>query len=406
MMVRKSLVILVMLISTLTIAQKTNKNWSVGFGANAVDLFPVGEKAPQGEALDEFFNVKDHWNLGIYIDVNKSFTERLSVGFRASYNQISKWGEINNDDSILVDNLDYIGFDGAVNFNILKNKVVSPFVSVGGGYTFIEEGLYNTLSNNNGTDNLVGAGSANGALGINFNLSDNVAIKAQSVYKHSFEDYLSSHLQHSVGFTYIFGNNSPEVIKPDADEDGVPDENDLCPEVAGIPEYAGCNDTDGDGTPDSLDNCPNVKGTDKGCPDKANPLVTEAEANLAAADKVINELKNGVLKDVSTAVYFEVESAALTNNAKQVLDVVLTSFKDKEITVTLNGYADSRGSSEFNNKLSQNRAKNVLDYFVSKGISTSVVTTNNFGETNPIGSNDSEEGRALNRRTEIKVSLK
>lgn len=406
MKTRLSLVVVMMLISAITTAQKTNKNWSLGFGVSAVDVFPVGEEAPQGEYFDEFFNVSDHWNLGLYVDVNKSFTERLSLSLRGSYNQITKWGEVTNDNSVLVDNLDYISLDGMINFNILKNKTINPFVAIGGGYTFIKEGSYNTISNSKGIDNLVGAGTINGALGLNFNLSDNVAIKVQSAYKHSFEDYLTKHFQHSLGFTYTFGNNSPEVIKPDTDKDGVPDENDLCPDVAGLPEYAGCTDTDGDGTPDSLDKCPNQKGTDNGCPDKSNSLVETAEANLAAANKVITDLENSSLKEIMTSVYFQIESGDLTNNAKQVLNVVLNSFKGKNLSVSLNGYADSRGSSDFNNKLSQARVKSVLDYLVSKGIDVSAITANNFGEANPIGSNDSKEGRALNRRTEIKVTVK
>ena len=44
-------------------AQNQDNPWAIGFGINAVDVYPVGEDAPQGDYFDEFFNVKDHWNI-------------------------------------------------------------------------------------------------------------------------------------------------------------------------------------------------------------------------------------------------------------------------------------------------------------------------------------------------------
>jgi outer membrane protein OmpA-like peptidoglycan-associated protein len=393
------LVIVLMLVSTLTIAQESSKAWSLGFGVNAVDVYPVNEDAPQGDYFDEFFNVNDHWNMGLYVDVSRNFTERLSLNVRGSYNQISKWGQTLNDPSIVVDNLDYIGLDGMINFKILKNTLIQPFVAVGGGYTWIEEGTFNTFSDKDGTDNLVGAGTVNGAFGLDFRLSDNVAIRAQSTYKHSFKDYLTKHFQHSVGLTYTFATAQEKKDKLDDDNDGVSNENDLCPQVAGLPEYAGCADTDGDGIPDSLDKCPNEKGTDNGCPVKVAQVIEEVVKTVPVA--VV------VPKEIATAIYFDYKSSTLDNNAKQLLDVMVSSFEEKsEINVSLDGYADSIGSDGYNKQISEARVQSILTYLVSKGVDKAAITTNSFGEANPVAPNTTKDGRALNRRAQLKVTLK
>jgi OOP family OmpA-OmpF porin len=77
--------------------------------------------------------------------------------------------------------------------------------------------------------------------------------------------------QHGVGFVYLMGQNKkPEMPKiSDIDGDGVPDSEDECPTIAGLPEHKGCPDTDGDGIPDHLDECPTFAGLPQfgGCPD-------------------------------------------------------------------------------------------------------------------------------------------
>jgi OOP family OmpA-OmpF porin len=350
-------------------AQNSEKSWSFGLGTSAVDVYPVGEDAPQGDYFDEYFNVNDHWNMGFYFDVNKHITTGLSLQLHGSYNQISKWGQ---------------------NFN---NSLISPFLGVGGGYTWIEEGPFNTFSLENGGDNLVGAGTVNGAAGLYINLTDNVAIKLQSTYKHSFEDYLTKHFQHNLGVTFSLGkkNEEPKEIA-DTDGDGVNDENDLCPNIAGKKEYAGCPDTDGDGIPDSLDKCPNEKGSVDGCPQTV--LDTTPVAVVES-------------KEMVSAVYFEYDSAELDNNAKEVLDLIYkNSENSKEINITVNGYADNIGSDGYNKELSQKRVDSVMGYLTSKGIDKNLFTTNNYGEENPAATNATKEGRALNRRAQLKVTLK
>lgn len=86
------------------------------------------------------------------------------------------------------------------------------------------------------------------------------------------------------------------------------------------------------------------------------------------------------------------------------LDALVAQMKaDPKMTIQLDGYADATASDEFNLALSKRRAKAVKDYLVSKGIAASRITTNAHGEKDPAASNDTEEGRALNRRVTISI---
>jgi outer membrane protein OmpA-like peptidoglycan-associated protein len=75
-----------------------------------------------------------------------------------------------------------------------------------------------------------------------------------------------------------------------------------------------------------------------------------------------------------------------------------------DIKLQVEGYTDSVGSDEFNQKLSEQRADSVRDYLVSQGIAADSITAKGFGKANPVASNDDAKGRQQNRRVEIVVS--
>lgn len=86
------------------------------------------------------------------------------------------------------------------------------------------------------------------------------------------------------------------------------------------------------------------------------------------------------------------------------LDALVAQMKaDPKMTIVLDGYADATASDEFNLALSKRRARAVKDYLVSKGVTASRIETNAHGEKDPAASNDTEEGRALNRRVTISI---
>ena len=136
-------------------------------------------------------------------------------------------------------------------------------------------------------------------------------------------------------------------------------------------------DSDGDGVVDSKDKCPN---TPKG-----------AKVNAMGC------WKPGV-------VYFEFDSAEVSPEYEPVLDEILVVLKkNPDLKLKVLGYTDSKGSEEYNLKLSQMRAENVKRWFVDHGICPCRVTAVGLGEKYPAATNDTEEGRAKNRRVEFVI---
>ena len=77
--------------------------------------------------------------------------------------------------------------------------------------------------------------------------------------------------------------------------------------------------------------------------------------------------------------------------------------RDKTMKILVKGHTSSEGSDEYNLKLSENRAKSVVNYLVSKGIERSRLSFKGYGKTQPIEGNDTEESRQKNRRVEFEV---
>jgi OmpA-OmpF porin, OOP family len=136
-------------------------------------------------------------------------------------------------------------------------------------------------------------------------------------------------------------------------------------------------DSDGDGVPDDVDKCPN---TPKGVK--------------------VNAIGCWELRDVN----FDVDKAVIKN--PQVLDEVVTILKtNPSMTGEVRGYTDSTGSLEYNQKLSEARAKAVRDYLIKQGIGPERIRAKGFGPAQPVASNDTAEGRAQNRRVELHPDL-
>lgn len=442
-------------------AQDKNNPWAITIGANAVDMYPVGEDAPQGEYFDEFFNVKDHWNILPSLST-VSVSRYLSDGFtftgKGSINRIDKFGS--NFDPLTgeettnnVDDLTYYGLDGRVSYSfmdVINSKTFDPYLGVGGGYTWIDD---------------IGAGTLNGTLGFKFWFTENLGLDIQSTYKHAFEDYLPTHFQHSVGVSFKFGGTDTdgdgiydhedacpeeaglEIFNgcPDSDGDGIQDSKDDCPNTAGLAEFNGCPDTDGDGVMDKDDKCPETPGlkelggcpdtdgdgvadVDDKCPEEAGPVAnngcpwpdTDGDGVLDKDDKCPNEAgtvaNNGcpeiepteevmdTLNEYSRSILFNSGRATFQKQTDQVLQSMVAIFKEyPEASFSLEGHTDSDGAKSMNKALSERRANAVRDYLIANGISSDRLTATGFGEDNPIASNNTSAGKKENRRVEVKL---
>lgn len=119
----------------------------------------------------------------------------------------------------------------------------------------------------------------------------------------------------------------------------------------------------------------------------------------------VAEQPDGSLKvNVPGAVSFASGSASLERNLHPTLDRIATTLNEyPKTTVTVVGYTDSVGSAESNRDLSRRRAGAVADYLGQRGVSTGRILVDSRGEEDPIASNDTEAGRAQNRRVEMVV---
>lgn len=148
-------------------------------------------------------------------------------------------------------------------------------------------------------------------------------------------------------------------------------------------------DDDGDGVPNRIDRCPNTpRGTKvdaSGCPEKRKALFEEGKKSL-----------------VLEGVNFVTDSDELTPQSRDILDRVAESLADwPEVKVEIGGHTDSVSDGDYNLNLSQRRAEAVRRYLIDKGISAKRLEAKGYGETRPVATNDTPDGRARNRRVEL-----
>jgi outer membrane protein OmpA-like peptidoglycan-associated protein len=103
-------------------------------------------------------------------------------------------------------------------------------------------------------------------------------------------------------------------------------------------------------------------------------------------------------------VFFDFDKWNLRPESYLELNRVVSLLKENPaIEIEMSAHTDSRGSDEYNLKLSDNRARSVMDYILSKGIAPNRIISQGYGETKPVVPNDTDENRQLNRRVEFKI---
>ena len=429
-------------------AQDSDNPWAVGFGVNAVD---VRIPSDFGDYAKDYIGTSD-WNILPSISrvtVDRYLNDGFTLQLAGSLNKIETFRTEDDMDEL------YWAIDANVKYD-LNNLVGNtgwwdPYVYVGGGYTSLAD---------------EGEGMLNAGAGFNFWFNDNLGLNFQTGGKKEFADKVRDHFQHSIGLVFKFGGKDtdgdgvydkddacPEVAGlkefngcPDTDGDGIKDSDDACPEVAGLAALNGCPDADGDGIADKDDACPTEKGTkaNNGCPDadgdgvvdgkdkcpnEAGPAAnngcpwpdTDGDGVLDKDDKCPNEAgvasNNGCpevvikeeavkkLNEFARAIYFNSGKTSFRTGVTGKLDLIAGIMKEyPKANFSIQGHTDSSGSNTLNQRLSEKRAKAVLDYLITKGgIDSKRLTSAGFGEDYPIADNKTRAGRAENRRVEIKL---
>ena len=177
---------------------------------------------------------------------------------------------------------------------------------------------------------------------------------------------------------------------PDSDGDGVADRRDRCPKRPGLEALSGCPDADGDGIEDRADKCPDAAGPEEreGCPEPKGPPV-----------ELVKRL-SGPLRGIT----FAGGKAVIDPSSLPALDAAVEALKElPELSLIVEGHTDSVGSDARNMALSQARANAVRAYFVEHGVAKERLFAIGYGETQPVADNATKEGRAENRRIELRV---
>jgi len=141
--------------------------------------------------------------------------------------------------------------------------------------------------------------------------------------------------------------------------------------------------------------------------DQFDDQIRELDEQTAGTGVDVSELgdQEAILVNLPDGVTFAVDSAEISPSFRSTLDVIANSLiKYPNSLIDVLGHTDSTGSDSYNQQLSKRRADAVRNYLVQRGVSSARIETIGYGEQYPRASNDTAEGRALNRRVEIKIT--
>jgi outer membrane protein OmpA-like peptidoglycan-associated protein len=273
----------------------------------------------------------------------------------------------------------------------------------------------------------MGADDGDFAAGVGFRVN---LLEIDYAYVNEPQDFLNEN--HRISATLKFGEYESSWGrlpggKRDRDGDGVLDKDDACPDLAedidGFEDTDGCpdSDNDGDGVADVYDDCPNMAEDfdgfedDDGCPDLDNDGdgILDTDDQCPGAAETFNNYKDTdgcpderPIEFPLAYINFKFATAEISGaDPIPVLEEVIRIMRENpEIRVKISGHTDSIGSDEYNIDLSERRAATVKKYLVDNGgIDPARLETEGRGESEPIDTNDTEVGRARNRRIQFSV---
>jgi OOP family OmpA-OmpF porin len=265
-----------------------------------------------------------------------------------------------------------------------------PFAKAGVGFEQLESRLYE-----NDNDVYVDIGA-----GFKLPLSETVALKAEALYmlKDPF-DHADNSFAALVGLSFGFGGGAAAAV---AEE----------PMPAPLPEREPATvipDSDGDGVNDSLDKCPETpmeaQVDAKGCP------LDSDHDGVANMDDACPDTPAGFKVDVTGCpqmmelhLTYATDSAEIDNASAPKVHAFGRFLQENPVyRVHVIGHTDSVGSEQYNQKLSEKRARSVRDMLVRQGVAPKRFTTEGRGESEPKADNATAEGRQANRRIEVEL---
>ena len=243
------------------------------FSLGTVNLQAQNPIYPFGVSVKKLFmdyqsqNGGDISNLGAYhhgfeIGILKNINQNINIHIPINYGVVTSHDELldRNNRNCLHKSVYGIDLEAQYMFYRPETKII-PYAILGIGAVGETDGDFNLQ---------IPFGA-----GLHFKIADNAFINWQSEYRYALTENRNN-LHHGLGFNYLFGKKNEmapmedkDLDMIDSDGDGLEDDIDLCPQIAGPIDMKGCPDGDEDGVPDYRDDCPAVPGTAafKGCPD-------------------------------------------------------------------------------------------------------------------------------------------
>ncbi|MCL6275525.1 OmpA family protein [Muricauda sp. 2012CJ35-5] len=355
------------------------KSWIVTLGTNFVD--------DSGDEFGNLFDIQDGWNAVPYpsrLSIGHYFESGLGLEAIASYNRYKEGNIIDN--VPITEDVSYMGLDFRVSYDLNmilgETGFFDPYVGIGVGYT---------------DANNQGRGTYNAVVGFRTWFSDRWGLDFNSTGKWTMNtDNSSNHIQHGLGLAYRFGIEKG-LSKKGEEKKALLDE--LAKEQQRIQDSIAAKEK-----------------ADEEARLLAERLQREKEAaELAAAEKARRDAEEARRAKISSEidglgkVYFRLNSSYLSVADKQNLDKLVDILNSNPtLIIKIGGHTDSRGSSKYNQWLSERRAKRTLDYVLAKGIPEDRISVEGFGETQLTnecadGVSCSEAKHAKNRRSAFEI---
>ena len=344
-------------------AQTVTNSWAFGFGLSFPRFYSVNITSLNSD-------------YGGYLSIQRNFSEHVGLRLKGSFNRMEgQWSDaaqnaVEETTNLLTGDLDLL-------YYLVPCEPVSPYlyVGVGGDYKMITNGQTKYPDNNKfGSELNIGVGSE-------FKLESQWSLVAEFGYHLTNNSQLDgsivpaeingrdSYIVLSAGLNYFFDKGKPSK---------------QCEPCQGI-------------------TAPMKDMTDYNrIEDMIVKHIPKEITKDVVVDRYIKEISNNTL--VLVGVNFAFDKSDLLPESYPVLDLAVKLLKDKpDIHVEIQGYTDYIGTDAYNQELSVDRAQTVKAYLVSKGIDKNRLTTVGYGKGNPIANNDTDEGRAMNRRIVFRI---
>ena len=372
---------------------------------------------------DDPYRALDESLAGAQVAVGRNLTQHLSLEGLLGYSAINAWcvpGDCYPDQKHLEFSANLLTF-----FN--RDATFAPYILLGVGYLGVDADEGPQYVRNTGSDNRP---TASVGLGFKWHMGQsNYSIRGEyqrPVLAFGDPSDLNDQLL-TLGVQYNFGGVSDSSIPvvaasapdPDAyqdsDQDRINDNVDQCPNtpIGHAVDRVGCSlDSDMDGVVTGQDRCPASRAAADvdiyGCEnDKDNDgVVDHRDDCLGTRAGARTDVKGCEIKDIISlpGVNFETGRDVLLPGMEYLLQAAADTLnKHPDLQIEVAGHSDDVGDANLNIGLSMRRAKTVRDFLIRYGVEESRLTFKGYGEAQPIADNSTADGRATNRRVELRL---